>query len=84
MSLVQFPNHSIADAQRTPFGSDRPAENIIAFSLFGSGARYRQGMIRNAEAAPHIYPGWRLRVYCSEDQPFDIVDQLKALGTEIR
>ncbi|MGZ0187411.1 MAG: tetratricopeptide repeat protein, partial [Alphaproteobacteria bacterium] len=84
VSVVQFPEHRVADAQPTSFRSDHPAENIIAFSLFGSGNRYQQGMIRNAEAAPHIYPGWRLRVYCSEDQPSDLVERLKSLGAEVR
>lgn len=36
---------------------------VIAFSVWGGEPRYSHGMVRNAELAPEVYPGWECRVY---------------------
>ncbi|MEM0990183.1 MAG: tetratricopeptide repeat protein [Pseudomonadota bacterium] len=67
-----------------PFRGDRPDENIIAFSLFGDGARYREGVLQNARAIPFVYPSWRARIYAGPDQPAALLDALRDLGAQVQ
>eukprot|EP00965_Chrysotila_dentata_P170871 5639765-Pleurochrysis_carterae.AAC.1 len=34
---------------------------VISYGLYGSSTRYTIGVIRNAELAPIVYPGWKAR-----------------------
>jgi len=34
---------------------------VISYGLYGSSARYTVGVVRNAELAPAVYPGWKVR-----------------------
>jgi hypothetical protein len=36
---------------------------VIAYGLYGADARYTVGVLRNAQLAPLVYPGWKVRVY---------------------
>ena len=58
--------------------------NAISFSLFGSTSLYTHGMIRNAELAPSVYPGWKVIVYASATVPEVVTTKLEKLGAEIR
>ena len=34
---------------------------VIAYGLYGGDARYTVGVLRNAQLAPIVYPGWKVR-----------------------
>jgi len=53
---------------------------IISMSVYGSKPMYVQGAVKNALLVPQIYPGWKLRVYCSEEVD---TGPLKQAGCEI-
>lgn len=57
--------------------------NAIAFSLYGSDPKYCQGMIKNAELAPVIYPGWKVVVF-AEQVAGETIRKLSKLGCDIR
>ena len=46
-------------------------------------ARYTVGVLRNAQLAPVVYPGWRVRVYHDASVPADVLEALRALGAEL-
>jgi len=62
-------------------------------SLYGNNPRYTFGAIRNAQLAPFVFPGWRLRVYVEEPRlngsttygrvPERMLRKLTSLGVEI-
>lgn len=54
--------------------------NVLSFSLWGSSPRYCTGMIRNAELAPKIYPGWKVWVFIDTIVPPDVTAKLVDLG----
>jgi len=51
--------------------------------LYGSDDRYVVGALRNAELAPSVFPGWRLRFYYDSTVPADVITKLKAMGCEM-
>lgn len=53
---------------------------VIAFSVWGSEPRYGVGMLRNAELAPSIYPGWECWVYYPARQQFGPADAYAGLA----
>lgn len=59
-------------------------EQVIAFSLWGDAPRYIRGAILNATLAPVVYPGWRCRMYCDRAVPRPVIDELMALGVDVR
>jgi len=58
--------------------------SIISFSLFGSNPLYTHGMIKNAELAPSVYPGWKVVCYAAPDVPKVVTATLKKIGVELR
>lgn len=58
--------------------------NFISFSLFGTHPMYLHGMIRNAQLAREVYPGWKVVCYCDIDVPSKLIDQLRALKVDVR
>ena len=82
---AQKPPRDFSLPQQPPpaFCPDRPKENVISFSLFGSAAQYCEGAIRNAVVAPYLYPGWRCRFYCDDSVPERARSMLQGLGAEI-
>jgi hypothetical protein len=58
--------------------------NAIAFSLFGTSNLYVNGMIRNAELAKTVYPGWKVVVYADTDVPKVALHKLSKLGVDLR
>ncbi len=67
----------------TPFQSENPERNVIAFSLWGNKSVYLDGAVRNAQLAPEIYPEWRCRFYCGTSVPEVVVGELMALGVDV-
>ena len=66
-----------------PFDPTRPADNIVAFSLWGDRPRYTQGAVQNAILVTALYPGWTARFYVDDTVPPPVVDQLRQLRAEI-
>lgn len=66
------------------FSDGDSTRNIIAFSLWGDGAKYCDGAVANAEAAPSIYPGWTCRFYADETVPVAVRGKLAGLGAQVQ
>lgn len=66
-----------------PFDRSAKARNVIAFSLYGSAAKYCDGAIRNAVAARHVYPEWTCRIYHDASVPPAVLKRLAALGAQV-
>lgn len=70
--------------RETPaFDGAAPGRNIIAFSLWGTGARYIEGALENARLAPDIYAGWRCRFYLDETVPAFARAALLTAGADV-
>ena len=69
---------------RHRFDPARPERNIIAFSLFGDNPRYLDGALRNAIAAPYVYPGWTARFYVDDRVPKATLTALSREGAQLR
>ena len=59
-------------------------------SLYGAGRRYTMGAVRNAQLAPVVFPGWRLRFYVERTAkpryaavPESVLGRLQQLGAEL-
>lgn len=61
-----------------------PERNIISYTLFGTGARYLEGALRNAIVARHLYPGWTPRFYIDDSVPKATQRELRKAGAQIR
>ena len=55
-------------------------KKIISFSLWGNDPKYVQGIIKNIELIPKIYPGWESIVYIGSSVKSE---QVKNLNTRI-
>ncbi|WP_089605916.1 tetratricopeptide repeat protein [Acinetobacter piscicola] len=69
--------------QPSPFNAKNPAENIIAFSLFGENPRYCETSVINVDLAKEIYPDWICRFYVDDSVPENVVQRLHAKGAQI-
>lgn len=59
-------------------------KRVLSFSLYGDNPKYTRGMIRNAELAKVIYPGWEVRVWVDRQTvPESVTKQLTELGCVI-
>jgi hypothetical protein len=56
---------------------------VIAYGLYGGDARYTVGVLRNAQLAPLVYPGWKVRVYLDGSVPAPVVGELERLGAQL-
>ena len=52
-------------------------KRVIAYSLYGSNARYIDGTIANVELMPNIYPDWKICMYYNKTVPSKTIDKLK-------
>lgn len=66
------------------FDPDKPARNIIAYTLFGTGVRYVDGAIRNSIVCRHVYPGWTPRFYVDDSVPKGAIKELQKNGAQVR
>jgi len=67
-------------------GSRNETNNYISYALYGFSEKYLEGALRNAERAPYVFHGWKLRFYaCIETYKRypQIMKQLRDLGAEI-
>lgn len=57
--------------------------NVISFSVWGTDPSFLGGAVQNFVEAPHIYPGWRPRIYCRDDVPKIYLDRYAELGAQV-
>ncbi len=60
----------------------RSGLNLISFALFGANPAYREGFVKNVEAAQRLFPGWHVRVYCDRVN-FDVLSTLGLTDTTV-
>jgi hypothetical protein len=63
--------------QKINIPTKKTMKKIISFCLYGSDARYTNGIICNLELAKIIYPDWICRVYYGSSVPQDVVEKMK-------
>ncbi|MBM6583184.1 hypothetical protein ILT44_23565 [Microvirga sp. BT689] len=67
-----------------PFNPGRgPSTNVISFSLFGTSPRYVRPLLLSAEARPHLYPLWTIRVYVDDTVSPDTIRALQAKNCQV-
>jgi hypothetical protein len=65
------------------FNPQVPTENVIAYCLWGGDHRYLVPLMENARIAPHLFPGWTMRLYHDATVPQDYLGQLAAAGVQL-
>jgi tetratricopeptide (TPR) repeat protein len=77
------PSVPIPDHAPPKFNAANPAENVIAYSLFGANPRYCEPAIMNAEMTRDVFKGWTCRVYLDATVPEHVQERLKDAGAEV-
>jgi hypothetical protein len=77
------PSMPIPDQAPPAFNPGNPAENVIAYSLFGSNPRYCEPAVINAEITRDLFKGWTCRVYLDATVPAHVQQRLKDAGAEV-
>jgi hypothetical protein len=67
-----------------PFDPSRPAENVIAYCLWGREPRYCVPLMENVRILPHLFPGWTIRLYHDASVDAGFLAQLGAHGVDPR
>jgi hypothetical protein len=67
-----------------PFNPDNPAENVIAFSLWGNEPRYLVPLLESVRILPHLFPAWSIRVYHDTTVDHNYVIDLQKRGVRTR
>jgi hypothetical protein len=50
---------------------------IISFSIWGDNPKYVDGILRNIELQPSIYPDWKIRCYIDETVPQNLCTKIE-------
>jgi tetratricopeptide (TPR) repeat protein len=74
----------VPDAPPPPFNPNNPAENVIAYSLWGNEQRYLVPLLENVRILPHLFPAWSIRVYYDTSVNHDYVLDLGRRGVQLR
>lgn len=77
--LVQVP-----DAMPPVFNIGNAAENVIAYCLWGNDPRYLVPLQENVRIAPHLFPGWTIRLYHDASVPQPYLLELAGRGVQLR
>lgn len=77
------PGRDLRSCPLPRFDPGWPESQIISFSLFGTDPKYGQGAVRNAEAAPFLYPGWTCRFHVDASVGTEVVEQLQSRGAQV-
>jgi tetratricopeptide (TPR) repeat protein len=67
-----------------PFNPDNPAENVIAYSLWGNEPRYLVPLLESVRILPHLFPAWSIRVYYDATVDHNYVTDLGRRGVQLR
>ena len=77
----------LAEVPSTPppaFNPGNPAENVIAYSLWGNEPRYHVPLLENTLILRHIFPGWSMRVYHDATVDPSFLGMLRERGVDLR
>ncbi len=77
------PGRDLSKVPVPPFNGASRQQNVISFSLYGNRDKYIRGAVRNAEAAPFLYPGWVCRFHVDDSVPEAARTQLTRLGAQV-
>jgi hypothetical protein len=55
---------------------------VISYGLYGAKRKYITGMLKNAQLAHIVYPGWTVRIYTDGSVPDSDMNDLAELGVE--
>jgi hypothetical protein len=66
------------------FNPDNPAENVIAYSLWGNEPRYLVPLLESVRILPHLFPAWSMRVYYDTTVDHNYVTDLGRRGVQLR
>ena len=65
------------------YDPEKPKQNLIVFSLWGTDARYIAGAQNNVVVARYMYPGWTCRFYVDRSVPDKALATLLNLGAQV-
>jgi hypothetical protein len=74
----------VPDTAPPPFNAANPAENVIAYSLWGNEPRYLVPLLENVRILPHLFPAWTIRVYYDASVDHEYVTDLGRRGVQSR
>jgi Tfp pilus assembly protein PilF len=74
----------IPDGMPPPFNPQNPAENVIAYTLWGNEKRYLVPLRENIRILPHLFPAWSIRVYFDASVDHSYIAELGGQGVQLR
>jgi len=74
----------VPDGPPPPFNAGNPAENVIAYSLWGNEPRYLVPLLESVRILPHLFPAWTIRVYYDASVDHNYVTDLGRRGVQLR
>jgi tetratricopeptide (TPR) repeat protein len=72
------------DGPPPAFNSNNPAENVIAYCLWGNEPRYLVPLLESVRILPHLFPAWSMRVYYDTNVDHNYVTDLGRRGVQLR
>ena len=81
--LKDVPQIDISQNNRPRFDPQKPTQNIISYSLFGSLPRYCEVAVLNVQLAKEIYPEWICRFYVDDTVPPQVIARLQQHGAQV-
>ena len=78
------PIAAIPSGPPPPFNPANPAENVIAYTLWGNEPRYRVPLLESVRILPHLFPAWSMRVYYDTTVDHNYVTDLGKRGVQLR
>lgn len=79
----KHPSMPIPDRAPPAFNAASPAENVIAYTLFGANPRYCEPAVMNALITREVFKGWTCRVYLDSSVPAHVSRRLEEAGAEV-
>ena len=75
---------AIPDGMPSAFNALNPAENVIAYCLWGNAPRYTVPLLENQRILPHLFPGWTIRLYHDDSVDAGYLTRLAECGVQLR
>jgi hypothetical protein len=81
---ARAPLVAVPDGMPPAFNWGHPQENVIAYCLWGNEPRYLVPLSENVRIAPHLFPGWTIRLYHDASVPQPYLLDLAGRGVQLR
>jgi hypothetical protein len=75
---------TIPRAQPPAFDPMHPADNVIAYCLWGEDPAYQIPLLESARIVAHLFPGWTMRVYHDASVPPAFRSELSRHNVQLR